>query len=47
MTSEIVDHTQAIFDLPVAQPRMRHQRAVFGIDVGPIDPESMPAPFGA
>ena len=35
--AEVVDDLQARFDLPIAQLRPRHQRAVFGIDVSPVD----------
>jgi len=35
--AEVVDHLQAFFDLSVAQRRVRHQRAVLGVDVGPVD----------
>jgi hypothetical protein len=35
--AEVVDDLQARFDLPIAQLRPRHQRAVFSIDVSPVD----------
>jgi hypothetical protein len=35
--AEVVDHMQALFDLTAAQLRLRHQRAVLGVDVGPVD----------
>src|SRR5437870_1860260 len=34
---KVVDDLQARFDLPVTQLRPRHQPAVFGIDIGPVD----------
>src|SRR5215475_8945526 len=37
--AEVMDHLQARFDLPVTQLRIRYQRAVFGIDVGPVNPQ--------
>src|SRR5262249_29476688 len=33
--AKVVDDLQARFDLPLMQLRPRHQRAVFGIDIGP------------
>src|SRR5713101_1580829 len=35
--AEVVDDLQTLFDLPVVQPRVRHQRTVLGVDVGPGD----------
>ena len=37
--AEIVDQREARFYLRIAEPRMRHQGMVFGVDVGPSDPE--------
>ena len=44
--AEVVDDLQARFDLPVTQLRPRHQRTVFGIDIGPVDAADA-RPFGA
>lgn len=35
--AQVVDDLQTRFDLPVGQLRLRHQRAVLGVDVGPVD----------
>jgi hypothetical protein len=35
--AKVVDDLQARFDLPLAQLRLWHQRAVLGVDVGPVN----------